>query len=130
MAITFDLNSSDHSGYRLSQFRLLLGDTTESGGPRPGGQNFQDEELNTFLLLEDDDLNRAVALGFETLAGEWARLAGSYGLGPESETTRQSDTFAARAAALRSIYGYTAKPAAEVTAAAAMPAVVTGLIRF
>lgn len=129
MTITFDLSSTDYSGYRLSQFRLLIGDAAEGDGPRPNRRNFQDEELNTFLLLEGDDLNRAVALVFETLAAEWARLAGSYGLGPESETTRQSDTFAARAAAMRATYGYTAQPVVEA-AAVAMPAVEVSLIRF
>ena len=77
-------------------------------GPRPGQRNFEDDELDTFLILEDDNLNRAAALAYETLAGEWSRYAGSYRLGPESEEARQADAFAARAKTLREMYGYTA----------------------
>lgn len=107
MTTTFDLSSGDAATYRRSQLRLLVGDTADHDGPRPGQRNFQDEELDALLLLEGDDLNRTVALAFETLAAEWARYAGSYRLGPESEEARQSDAFAARAKPLREMYGYT-----------------------
>lgn len=107
MTTTFDLSSGDSATYRRSQLRLLVGDTADHDGPRPGQRNFQDPELDTFLLLESDDLNRTTALAFETLAAEWSRYAGSYRLGPESEEARQADAFAARAKALREMYGYT-----------------------
>ena len=107
MTTTFDLSSGDSATYRRSQLRLLVGDTADHDGPRPGQRNFQDQELDTFLLLESDDLNRTTALAFETLAAEWSRYAGSYRLGPESEEARQADAFAARAKALREMYGYT-----------------------
>lgn len=106
MTIVFNLTTGDSVVYRRSQLRLLIGDTAEGDGPRPGQANFQDEELDTFLILEDDNLNRTVALIFETLAGEWARLAGSYRLGPETEEARQSAAFADRAKNLREMYGY------------------------
>ena len=107
MTTTFDLSSGDSATYRRSQLRLLVGDTADHDGPRPGQRNFQDQELDTFLLLESDDLNRTTALAFETLAAEWSRYAGSYRLGPESEEARQPDASAARAKALREMYGYT-----------------------
>lgn len=108
MTTTFDLSSGDHATYRRSQLRLLVGDTTDHDGPRPGQRNFEDDELDTFLILEDDNLNRAAALAYETLAGEWSRYAGSYRLGPESEETRQAAAFADRAKTLREMYGFTA----------------------
>lgn len=107
MSTTFDLDSGDFATYRRSQLRLLIGDATENDGPRPGQANFQDVELDTFLLLESDDLDRAAARAFEVLAGQWARLAGSYRLGPESEEMRQSSAFADRAKGLRDVYGFT-----------------------
>lgn len=107
MTTTFDLSSGDYATYRRSQLRLLVGDATENDGPRPGQRNFQDEELDTFLLLEGDSFNRTVALVFETLAGEWSRYAGSYRLGPESEEGRQAAAFAERAKTLRDMHGYT-----------------------
>lgn len=108
MTTTFDLSSGDAATYRRSQLRLLVGDTTDHDGPRPGQRNFEDDELDTLLILEDDNLNRAAALAYETLAGEWSRYAGSYRLGPESEETRQAAAFADRAKTLREMYGFTA----------------------
>lgn len=106
MATTFDLSSQDRATYRRSQLRLLIGDTTQDDGPRPGQTNFQDDELDALLSLEGDDLNRATARAYETLAGEWSRYAGTYSLGPESEASRQAEAFAARAATARELYGY------------------------
>jgi len=107
MTTTLDLSSSNHAVYRRSLLRLLIGDVTEDDGPRPGKATFQDDELDTFLLLEGDHLDRAAARAFEVLAGQWARYAGNYRLGPESEEMRQSAAFADRAKDLRGIHGYT-----------------------
>lgn len=107
MTTTFDLSSGNHAIYRRSQLRLLIGDAAENDGPRPGQANFDDDELDTLLLLEGDNLDRAAARAFEVLAGQWARHAGSYRLGPESEEMRQSAAFADRAKDLRGIHGYT-----------------------
>ncbi len=87
--------------------RLLIGDSAEGDGPRPGQANFQDEDLDALLSLEGDELNRATARAYETLAAEWSRYAGTYSLGPESEASRQAEAFAARAATARALYGYT-----------------------
>jgi len=107
MTTTFNLSSGDTATYRRSQLRLLIGDTADHDGPRPGQRNFEDDELDTLLILESDNLNRAAALAYETLAGEWSRYAGSYRLGPESEEMRQSSAFADRAKTLREMYGFT-----------------------
>ncbi len=107
MTTTFNLSSGNHVVHRRSMLRLLIGDATENDGPRPGQGNFQDDELDTFLLLEDDHLDRAAARAFEVLAGQWARYAGTYRLGPESEEMRQSAAFAERAANMREMHGFT-----------------------
>ena len=107
MATTFDLSSQDRATYRRSQLRLLIGDSAENDGPRPGQANFQDAELDAFLALEGDNLNRGAARAFEALAAEWSRYAGTYSLGPESEASRQAEAYAARAATARELYGYT-----------------------
>ena len=106
MTTTFDLSSQDRAVYRRSQLRLLIGDAAENDGPRPGQANFQDGELDAFLDLEGDSLNRAAARAFEVLAGEWSRYAGTYSLGPESEASKQGEAFAARATTARALYGY------------------------
>lgn len=107
MTVTFDLTNEIAPIYRRSQLRLLTGDTSDGDGPRPNGGNFQDDELDVFLVLEADNMNRAAARIFEVLAAEWSRYAGSYRLGPESEEARQAEAFAARAAEWRSLYGFT-----------------------
>lgn len=118
MTTTFDLTSPDFTVYRRSQLRLLIGDATENDGPRPGQANYSDAELDAFIELEGDNMNRAAARALETLAAEWARYAGSYRLGPESEEARQSDTFAARAKVARELYGYTPDSEGDETDAA------------
>ena len=107
MSATFDLSSANYGVHRRSLLRLLIGDATENDGPRPGRANFDDGELDTLLLLEGGNLDRAAARAFEVLAGQWARHAGSYRLGPESEEMRQSTAYADRAKDLRAIHGYT-----------------------
>ncbi len=113
MTINFSLDSSDYDTHVRSQLRLLIGDAAENDGPRPNMGNYQDEELAVFLRLERDDLNRAAARAFETLAAEWSRYAGTYRLGPESEEMRQAAEFSSRAAALRAHYGHTSTAEAE-----------------
>lgn len=107
MSFTFVLSSDDYAVHRRSLLRLLIGDTTENDGPRPNRANFQDDELDAFVLLEADNLDRASARAIEALAAQWARYAGSYRLGPESEEMRQSAAFADRAKEMRSVHGFT-----------------------
>jgi len=107
MSFTFDLSSDDYDTHRRSLLRLLIGDSTENDGPRPNRANFQDDELDAFVLLEADNLDRAAARAIEALAAQWARYAGSYRLGPESEEMRQSAAFADRAKEMRAVHGFT-----------------------
>lgn len=107
MTVTFDLQSGNRAIYRRSQLRLLIGDTAEGSGPRIGGGNFDDAELDAFFEMEADSMGRAQALALETLAAEWSRSAGQYRLGPESESNQQAEAFASRAALAREKYGYT-----------------------
>ncbi len=107
MSFLFDLSNADYGVHRRSLLRLLIGDTVEGDGPRPNRANFQDEELDAFALLEADNLERTAARAIEALAAQWARYAGSYRLGPESEEMRQSAAFADRAKDMRAIHGFT-----------------------
>jgi len=120
MSATFDLTSANYGVHRRSLLRLLIGDATENDGPRPGRANFDDDELDTLLLLEGGNINRAAARAFEVLAGQWARHAGSYRLGPESEEMRQSAAFADRGKDLRGIHGYTTVDDSDGTAESAI----------
>lgn len=86
---------------------MQIGDSVQSRGPRPGGDNYRDVEIDTFLAREGGHLQRAVALALETLAAEWAREASSLQLGPSSSEDNQARAFADRAAALREAYGFT-----------------------
>ncbi len=107
MSFSFDLSNADYGGHRRSLLRLLIGDTVEGDGPQPNRANFQDDELDAFVLLEADNLDRAAARAIEALAAQWARYAGSYRLGPESEEMRQSAAFADRAKEMRAVHGFT-----------------------
>ena len=107
MSFLFDLSNADYGVHRRSLLRLLIGDTVEGDGPRPNRANFQDDELDAFVLLEADNLDRAAARAIEALAAQWARYAGSYRLGPESEEMRQSAAFADRAKEMRGVHGFT-----------------------
>ncbi len=49
MAFTFELSSGERAVYRLSQLRLLVGDSVENDGPRPKQGNYDDMELGAFL---------------------------------------------------------------------------------
>lgn len=116
MTVTFDLSSGNRAVYRRSQLRLLIGDTTENDGPRIGKGNFDDAELDAFLDMEADSIGRAQALALETLAAEWSRSAGIYKLGPESDLSKQADSYAKLAKLARDKYGYTLPEEIETSA--------------
>lgn len=95
MSFTYVLSTA------LGQLRLALGDTTETSGPRPDGSNFQDEELQVFLTLEENDVDRATARACETLATQWAAMS-DLTVGPRSEKLSQvAARYAEQARALR-----------------------------
>lgn len=82
MSFTYDLTTD------IGKVRLALGDTTDGSGPRPDGSNFEDEELDTFLVLEDDDVELATARALEVLAIQWASRA-DLQVGPRKESLSQ-----------------------------------------
>jgi hypothetical protein len=74
----------------LDKVRFYLGDTSSvsGAGVKPGGGNFTDEELSGLLAVEGS-VGRAVAGGFETLAGLFARQV-DFTLGPRREALSQA----------------------------------------
>lgn len=66
MAFTNDLTT----GRGIVRFNL--GDTVENQGPRPDKRNFSDAEIDYLIATETAGTTAATALGFETLASEWA----------------------------------------------------------
>jgi hypothetical protein len=104
---TYDLAGDDPLITTRSNVRLQIGDSVRDDGPRPGGGNYDDVEIDHFLAQEGGHLQRAVALALETLAAEWAREASRQQLGPSSSEANQARAFAERAAALRKAYGFT-----------------------
>ena len=52
--------------------RFFIGDKIEESGPRPGDENYSDEELAGVLTLADS-WEEAVGNMFDTLAAEWIR---------------------------------------------------------
>lgn len=107
MTVTYDLSSTNTTTRIRSRLRLTIGDTVTDAGPRPGGRNFSDDELDALLRDEGHHPGRAAALAWETLAAEWSTYAGSYRLGPESEEYRQAQMYAQLAAEKRKEVGTT-----------------------
>lgn len=66
MAFTYDLTTD------RGIVRFNIGDTMENAGPRPDKRNFTDAEIDYLIATEIDGNTAASALGFETLASEWA----------------------------------------------------------
>lgn len=69
MAFTYDLTTD------RGVVRFNLGDTVENAGPRPDKRNFSDAEIDYLIATETLGNTAAAALGFETLASEWAAYA-------------------------------------------------------
>lgn len=99
MAFTYDLTTD------TGKLRLEVGDTTEDSGPRPGGTNFSDAEMEHFLS-EEGTVGRAAARCCEVLATEWSRKAGSERLGPRSFARNQASEYRLAAELLRTQHGY------------------------
>ena len=60
-ALTYDLEAADAAVRKRSQLRLMLNDIEAGRGPRPGGRNFTDIELDNALELDGVNLNRPPA---------------------------------------------------------------------
>ena len=100
MAITYDATLATD----LGRVRFHLGDTVDSAGPKPADANFTDDEL-TGLITVEGSWQRAVAAGFETLAGLWAKHVT---FNADGMSVTQSDTtkgFAELAADWRARFG-------------------------
>ena len=108
MAFNYDLASTDTDIKTVSRLRVVLGDMVEDRGILARGRNFQDDELLQFYADENSHRTRAVAAALEAAANAWAAHASTYRLGPESDASRQADTFRQRAMDLRQQVGYTA----------------------
>lgn len=65
MAFTYDLTTD------RGKTRIWLGDTVEDKGPRPRKTNYSDAEIDYLLSSQSGSVNKAIAAGFDLLAGEW-----------------------------------------------------------
>lgn len=85
-------------------FRAQLNDTVSGSGPKPSGGNFSDNEIAGILTIEGN-VNRAIARGYEILAGAWANK-GLSEIGPRKEDLQKvSDAYAKLAKQWRQDYG-------------------------
>lgn len=113
MAFTY---SDDLSSDR-AKVRFHLQDVTESSGPRPGGGNFSDAEVDGLITL-GGSWERAVSSGLDALAVAWAKYA-DLTEGPHRESLSQiGATYRKQASEWRAIYGI------------AVPARVAGIIKI
>ena len=72
----------------LDKVRFYLDDVTENSGPQPGGGNFTDEELGG-LITAEGSWQKAVAAGYETLAGMWGQYV-DISVGPRRQSLSQT----------------------------------------
>ena len=91
MAVTY----TDTLLTNRDKIRFYIQDTTASSGPKPGGDNFSDNEI-AGLVTAEGNWQRAVAAAFETLAGLWGQYV-DISVGPRREAMSQT---AARYASL------------------------------
>ena len=82
-AFTYDDALSDDR----DKVRFHLQDTVADSGPKPGGSNLTDNEVDGLIALEGE-WQRAVAAGFEALAAIWTQYA-DLSEGPHKETLSQ-----------------------------------------
>ena len=81
MPVTYDPSLSD----KVSEVRLYMGDTVEGKGPRPEENNFTDEEIQALLGKNHNSIPAVVAVLFDVLAAEWAKLSITFTEGPRKE---------------------------------------------
>ncbi len=98
-------NYNDALATDRNKVRFNLQDTTESSGPKPGGANFSDAELDGLLNIEDT-WQQAVAAAFEVLEAGWSHYA-DLTVGPRRESLSQiAARFGRNAEKWREQYGY------------------------
>lgn len=102
MAFTYDLGSANAGLLNISKVRLEIGDTVSGVGVRPDGSNLSNEEIQTWLTAEGDDVMLAAARACDALARMWSTV-GNEKVGPLSISLSQvSERFEKQAVALRS----------------------------
>jgi len=100
-----------------AKVRFHLQDTTENSGPRPGGDNFSDAEIDGLVTI-GGSWERAVSSGLDALASAWAKYA-DLTEGPHRESLSQiGAAYRKQAAGWRDLYGI------------AVPARVAGIIKM
>ena len=83
MAFTYD----DTLSASRDRVRFALQDTAIDAGPKPGGGNLTNGEIDGLVTLEGE-WQRAVAAGFEALTAIWTQYA-DLSEGPHKETLSQ-----------------------------------------
>jgi len=68
--------------------RFYIGDTVENSGPKPASGNFTDAEVDG-LVTTEGSWQKAVAAGFETLAGLWSQYVDT-AIGPRRQSYSQT----------------------------------------
>lgn len=71
----------------LDKVRFYIADRSLNNGPRPGANNYTDEELSGLISVEGT-WQRAIAAAFETLAAEWSDEV-NIAVGPRREDLSQ-----------------------------------------
>jgi hypothetical protein len=84
MAVTY----IDTMATNRDKIRFYIQDTVVDSGPKPGGDNFSDNEI-AGLLTAEGKWERAVAAAFETLAGLWGQYV-DITVGPRREAMSQT----------------------------------------
>ncbi len=100
MAVTYD----DTLANDRDKVRFHLQDTVIDSGPKPGGDNFTDAEIDGLVTLAGS-WGGAVASGFEALASAWTKYA-DLTEGPHKESLSQvAKSYRAQAKEWRDKYG-------------------------
>jgi hypothetical protein len=103
MALTYigDLSTD------LDKVRFHIQDTVDGSGPKPGGDNFEDDELDGLVTIEGT-WQKAVAASFEVLSAAWSSYA-DISVGPRSEQFSQiAERYHEQAEKWRDDFGSTA----------------------
>jgi len=68
--------------------RFYIGDTVENSGPKPAGGSLTDAEVDG-LITAEGSWQKAVAAGFEMLAGLWSQYVDT-AIGPRRQSYSQT----------------------------------------
>lgn len=94
--------------------RFHLQDTVEDSGPKPGGGNFSNDELDGLLTVENS-WQEAVAAGLETLAAAWASSPSFEADGLSISRSDVAKSYKSLAEKWRNEYGSTGKTSGSRT---------------